>query len=62
LYIFISKIASSSTATYRLLSAVFLAWVVVSSLSVYPHSMSHFNELAGGPKNWPKHLLGSNID
>jgi hypothetical protein len=24
--------------------------------------MSYFNELIGGPKNGPKHLLGSNVD
>lgn len=39
-----------------------LGWTTVSSLAVYPHSISHFNELAGGPKNGPSHLLNSNID
>jgi 4-amino-4-deoxy-L-arabinose transferase-like glycosyltransferase len=62
LYIFVSKVASSSSAICRLLSAVFLAWVVASSLSFYPYSISYFNELAGKPKNYPKYLLGSNID
>jgi len=61
LYIFVSKVASSS-AICRLLSAVLLVWVVGSSLSFYPHSMSYFNELAGKPKNYPRYLLGSNID
>jgi hypothetical protein len=28
----------------------------------YPYSMSYFNELAGKPTNYPKYLLGSNID
>jgi hypothetical protein len=40
----------------------FLAWFVVSSLWIYPHSLSYFNESIGGPLNGPKHLLGSNID
>ena len=44
------------------LSAVLLIWVVISSMSFYPHSMSYFNELAGKPKNYPQYLLGSNID
>lgn len=35
---------------------------VVSSLSVAPHSLSYFNELAGGPKNGIRHLADSNID
>jgi glycosyltransferase involved in cell wall biosynthesis len=39
-----------------------LAWSIVSSLSVYPHSLSYFNELAGGPKNGHLYLLDSNID
>ena len=62
LYIFISKVASSTPAICRLLSFVLLAWIVGSSLSFYPHSMSYFNELAGKPTNYPKYLLGSNID
>jgi hypothetical protein len=45
-------------------SVVFLAAAgsVVSSLAVYPHSLSYFNELAGGPTGGPAHLLDSNID
>lgn len=34
----------------------------LSSLMVYPHSISYFNELCGGPKNGPGILLDSNID
>jgi len=43
-------------------SALLLCWTIGSSLYVYPHSLSYFNELAGGPKNGPAHLLNSNID
>ncbi len=39
-----------------------LAWSVFSSLSVFPHSMSYFNELAGGPENGPAHLIDASID
>jgi hypothetical protein len=39
-----------------------LTWSIVSSLSVYPHSLSYFNELVGGPTGGPKHLIHSNID
>jgi 4-amino-4-deoxy-L-arabinose transferase-like glycosyltransferase len=39
-----------------------LGWSVVSSLSVYPHSLSYFNELVGGPKGGHWHLGSSNVD
>jgi len=35
---------------------------VASSLAVFPHSLSYFNELAGGPHGGPTHLLDANID
>ncbi|MEM9369166.1 MAG: glycosyltransferase family 39 protein [Planctomycetota bacterium] len=50
-----------SSAT-GLISICLIGWSTASSLSVYPHSISYFNELAGGPKNGPSHLLNSNVD
>ena len=44
------------------LAAAGLAWSVGSSLLVYPHSLSYFNELSGGSINGWKHLDYSNID
>jgi hypothetical protein len=44
------------------LGAAALAWTITSSLFVYPHSISYFNELAGGPRHGAKYLLESNID
>jgi hypothetical protein len=41
---------------------MFLIWNVTSSLLVYPHSLSYFNEFVGGVKNGYKYLLGSCID
>jgi hypothetical protein len=64
-FISVSKIARLLEVGYKKLAAVAgfaLAWSVVSSLTVYPHSLSYFNELAGGPKNGANHLLDSNID
>jgi dolichyl-phosphate-mannose-protein mannosyltransferase len=37
-------------------------WLLVSSISIWPHSLAYFNELAGGPQNGHFHLLESNID
>ena len=46
----------------RLLVVGWLGWTIASSASVFPHSLSYFNELAGGPRGGPEHLLDSNID
>jgi len=42
--------------------AVLVFWYVASSLSVYPHSLAYFNELAGGPKNGHNLVVDSNLD
>jgi len=39
-----------------------LAWSTLSALWVYPHSLSYFNELAGGPIMGHEYLLDSNTD
>jgi len=39
-----------------------LVWIVGGSLWIYPHSLSYFNELAGGPRAGYRHLLHSNTD
>ena len=39
-----------------------LAWSVGVSLRYHPHGLSYFNELAGGPGDGWKHLIGSNVD
>jgi hypothetical protein len=33
-----------------------------SSLAVFPHSLSYFNEVAGGPLNGAAHLFDANVD
>ncbi len=39
-----------------------LSWSVASSVWHYPHSMSYFNELVGGPLGGRWHMLDSNLD
>lgn len=46
----------------RVLCTLPLMWSIVSSLAVYPHSLSYFNETVGGPKGGSAHLVDSNID
>jgi hypothetical protein len=52
------KARSFSTVAVTLLTL----WAILSSLTIYPHSLSYFNELVGGPRNGHKHLIHSNID
>ncbi len=47
---------------WRVSGGVVVVSAIVSSLAVYPHSMSYFNELAGGPVRGSEHLVDSNID
>jgi hypothetical protein len=41
---------------------ILLFWYAISSLSVFPHYLTYFNELAGGSKNGYKYLVDSNYD
>jgi hypothetical protein len=58
----VGRLAVAGAAWLRLTAGAALAWTVTASLVVYPHSLSYFNELAGGPVNGGKHLLDSNLD
>jgi hypothetical protein len=46
----------------RLTAGASLTWSVAASLAVFPHSLSYFNELVGGPSNGGKYLVDSNLD
>jgi len=64
-FIWISKAARAFDLRHRgtaVFATMAFAWSVASSLSVFPHNLAYFNELAGGPANGHAHLLDSNID
>ncbi len=64
LFVWVSKVGRLLVSRHSLqatLVAFSLSWMIASSLWVYPHCLSYFNELAGGPRNGPAHLLESNI-
>jgi hypothetical protein len=64
-FIWTSKVARSVPLGDRAIAAAMgasLAWSVGSSLSIYPHSLSYFNELAGGPTGGHYHLIDASID
>lgn len=65
LFIFVSRVASARMVAHPwvlVVAFVALGGSVLSCLRVYPHTLSYFNELAGGPENGPAHLLDSNVD
>lgn len=64
-FVSISKAARAFPLGHRWAAAavaVALGSAVVESLWVYPHSLSFFNALAGGPSGGPRHLASSNTD
>ena len=64
MYVWCSKVARSIEVRRRVVAAgatLALCWSVGSSLWYYPHSLSYFNELVGGPMGGHAHLLDSNI-
>jgi 4-amino-4-deoxy-L-arabinose transferase-like glycosyltransferase len=64
-FVWASKVARPCVLKDRRAAAavgLFLAWLALSSLRAYPHSLSYFNELAGGPEHGYEHLHGSNMD
>jgi hypothetical protein len=46
----------------KVLIGSLVGWSVISSLSVYPHSLAYFNEVVGGPSRGRFYLNNSNID
>jgi hypothetical protein len=46
----------------RIAIALSLGWLISSSLLVYPHGISYFNEWIGGPAEGWKYLADSSLD
>jgi 4-amino-4-deoxy-L-arabinose transferase-like glycosyltransferase len=65
LFIWASKVGQTfqnGPRSLAVLTTMLLAWTASSSLWIFPHSGSYFNELVGGPKNGHYHLGNSNVD
>ena len=60
--VFAVRPLTPATRTIAVVVAAALTWSVGSSLAIYPHSLSYFNELVGGPRHGGEHLQDSNID
>jgi hypothetical protein len=39
-----------------------IAWLVIGTIAIYPHHLSYFNEIAGGPAQADRILVDSNLD
>ena len=64
LFVFCSSVGQLLPAkrTAAKICMVGLSWAVASSLTIFPHSLSYFNESVGGPRRGWLHLLDSNLD
>lgn len=57
-----ARLIEQNTGWRRMLPVVALVWFVASSLWYFPHSLSYFNELAGGPRRGHRIMSNSNVD
>lgn len=62
IFVFVSKVANLKVKGAVLLTPVLCGWYLISSLNIYPHYLSYFNELVGGPENGYRYLADSNLD
>lgn len=52
----------SNAKWMRRIATLSIAWLICSSLWIYPHSHSYFNELISGPLQASDHFNASNLD
>lgn len=65
LFIFTSQLALINWKTSPLRTTAFSAmviWLIMGSVLIFPHYLTFFNEIAGGPDNGYKILVDSNLD
>jgi hypothetical protein len=64
-YVLISRLMTAdffTRARYSIPFGIICLWYLLSSVTIYPHYLAYFNELAGGPDNGYKYLVDSNLD
>jgi hypothetical protein len=70
LFVFAARVAAPGSGAaaavprraWMALLVALAAWLGVSSLSIHPHYLAYFNEVAGGPANGGRWLIDSNLD
>src|SRR5262249_32980605 len=60
-FVWSSKAAHAPSKRVRWAAWTSVCVATASSICVYPHELSYFNELVGGPRNGHNYLLDSNI-
>jgi len=55
-------IEARAPLTARVAAGLLGLWFALESLAVFPHYLSYFNEIAGGPRNGWRYLAASNTD
>lgn len=55
-------LAANSKKIFLPILTLLLTWQAVTVIKVYPHFLTYFNELAGGPDNGYKRTVDSNLD
>jgi 4-amino-4-deoxy-L-arabinose transferase-like glycosyltransferase len=58
----LATVESVAPRALRVMVLGLLTWSILSCLSVFPHLLSYFNEIAGGPEHGHDYLVDSNID
>ena len=61
LFVWVSQIGRTGSWTRHALVFSCLTYFVSASALIYPHSVSYFNAVAGGPSKGANHLLDSNL-
>jgi hypothetical protein len=62
LFVFIAKFGIIQHRLLQFTILLLMMWYCGSSLAVFPHSLSYFNEAVGGPNSGHRYLLGSNLE
>jgi len=63
LHIWVGIRLAALTSTWRRIPiAICCVWLGIASLWIHPHYLAYFNELAGGPRQGYRHLVGSDLD
>jgi len=62
LFVFVSRIVRLEKRPYQWIILLLLLWYALGTLLVFPHYLTYFNEIAGGPSGGGRYLIDSNID
>jgi hypothetical protein len=62
LFVFVAKFGIIQHRLCQFVVFLLIMWYCGSSLAVFPHSLSYFNEVVGSPASGHRYLLGSNLE